>query len=198
MRYFSLILGSAMAGASMKLFLFPFNIPSGGAAGVSVLLFNLFGVPNGTGLFLLNAALLLLGYRIHGFQFVLRTLLTVSLMSLTIDLLPIGPPLRVEWLSASVGALCFGISMSIILYSGSTTGGMDILAKLIERKWGTRFGTNLFAINSAILLAAGALIGWHVTLFGISVQLLSNMMVNLFYKSNASVRVVLNKKEAYR
>lgn len=172
----------------MKLFLFPFNVPSGGAAGISVLLYNFLHIPNGMGLFLINAVLLILAYRFYGMGFVLRTLTTVFLMSVTVDVIPFAPPIHVMWISATVGALSFGVSMAIILASGSTSGGMDILAKWAEQKWGRSFGTNLFAINTTILLTAGALLGWHVALFGIYAQFLSNATINVLRKRKPKMR----------
>lgn len=163
----------------MKLFLFPYNIPSGGAAGISVLLHHLLLIPNGTGLFVLNALLLFMGLRLYGVSFTAKTMFTVFLMSVTVDLLPFQPPVSDRWVAATLGALGFGTSMSIILYSGSTTGGMDILAKWLEQRWGTPFGSNLFVINSLILLTAGALLGWQITVLGVYVQLLANGVINL-------------------
>lgn len=196
LKILTLVIGSFLAGVSMKLFLFPFNIPSGGAAGISVLLHNLLHIPNGMGLFVLNSGLLLLAFRLYGAAFVSRTLFTVFTMSVTVDLLPFQPPVSDSWIAAVFGALGFGVSMSIILYSGSTTGGMDILAKWLEQKWGLPFGTNLFVINSVILLTAGALLSWKITLLGVFVQFLSNSVINLLRKVRVTALQTPSKKEA--
>jgi uncharacterized membrane-anchored protein YitT (DUF2179 family) len=180
----------------MKLFLFPYNIPSGGAAGISVLLHHLLHIPNGTGLFVLNALLLLLGLRLYGLSFAAKTMFTVFLMSVTVDLLPFQPPVSDRWIAATLGAIGFGTSMSIILYSGSTTGGMDILAKWLEQQWGSPFGSNLFVINSLILLTTGALLGWQITLLGVYVQLLATGVVNLTRNIRSTAWQSPQQKEA--
>lgn len=130
------------AAASMALGLQVFAAPNfivcGGVSGIAAVLYNLWAVPIGASSLAMNLPLLLLGYRQLGRRFVLRTLRVVVIISLMMDVvfvrLGIGPYHGERLLAAIFGGAFTGLGLGLILMRGDTTGGSDILVKLIQRR----------------------------------------------------------------
>src|SRR3954453_15421953 len=82
--YFCLLFGASLQGMSMSLFLFPHSIPSGGAAGLALLLNHWYGLSLGFSLWLANIVFLLFALNYFGFTWTLRTIISVGTTSTTI------------------------------------------------------------------------------------------------------------------
>lgn len=136
----------------------PNEISAGGFTGISTLINYLTGIPSGIVLLVLNIPLVVLGFINLGGIFIFKTgiatvILSVSL-SVTENLLPTFVTDKV--LATLFGGVCMGAGLSLVLVRGATTGGIDILAKLINRKY--RFLTvgRLMLIMDVIVVGLSA------------------------------------------
>jgi uncharacterized membrane-anchored protein YitT (DUF2179 family) len=84
--YFCLLFGAFLQGMSMSLFLFPHSIPSGGAAGLALLLNHWFHLSLGFSLWLANIIFLFFALNYFGYTWTLRTIISVATTSMTITL----------------------------------------------------------------------------------------------------------------
>lgn len=150
---------AAMMALGIRVFAAPNMIVSGGVSGISSVLFVLFGLPIGVTSFLINVPLLLLGWRKLGQRFIIRTLRMVALTSLTTDMIFARiPSYYGEKLLVSLFAgLFLGIGLGLVLMRGDSTGGTDIIVKLIQKKYPHFSLGNLVMVTDALVVSMAAL-----------------------------------------
>ena len=134
---FATLLGSALFSAGFAMFLMPNEMSSGGISGLSMVIVELLGVGSVGGLTILfNLPLFLLGGIKIGKRFFLGSALGTVVSSVLIDALATLPAPEVEPLIAALygGVIC-GLGMGIVFVSGTSTGGSDILIRLLKLRW---------------------------------------------------------------
>ncbi len=132
--YVYIVLGCAIGGAAYPLFLVPNNIAPGGLTGVATVFNYLFGWPVGLTSMVMNIPLFLMGYRMMGGAFAFRSLVATVLFSVFIDLFRFQPMTDDVLLASVYGAIMLGVGLGLILRGGATTGGSDMIAKLIHHR----------------------------------------------------------------
>lgn len=169
-----LILGSAVISAiALNFFLIPGNIFSAGINGISQILSMLakdwIGIKINTGWLILvfNVPIGLLGWWKIGRGFTIYSFLTSLLTSLFAIIMPVQTLSHNPLLSALFGGILTGVGVAYPLKYGFSTGGMDIIAVILEKTTGKTIGTLMMAINLVIILIAGTLVGWENALYTI-------------------------------
>ena len=164
--YLQILLGSLVAAAAYPAFLVPNNIAPGGLTGVATILNFLFHWPVGTVSLLLNIPLFIIGYRAMGRIFAFRSLIATVLFSLLIDILPIRPVSTDPLLGTLFGGVVLGAGLGLILRGGATTGGSDMVARMVHRKLPfISVGMFLFAVDCLVVLGAAVAIGTEQALY---------------------------------
>lgn len=131
-----IVIGSVFYAAGVVLFLQPNNMVAGGVGGISVVLDHYTGIPTGTWVLFLNVPLLVLALWKLGVRFFVHTLCGVGFSSLFMNLLlPIGALTDDRFLAAACGGALVALGLGIIFRCRATTGGSDILARLIKLKY---------------------------------------------------------------
>jgi len=144
LRYAAITFGCVVYSLGVALFLDANEIAAGGVTGISIIINYLFetflNFPVNTGIiiFVINVPLLILGAIFFGRKFTLSTLYSTALSSLFIFLLEevIKVPAITEniVISAVVGGALYGSGLGLIFRMGSTTGGTDIIVKILRKK----------------------------------------------------------------
>ena len=181
--YLQLLAGCVLGAAAYPLFLTPNHIAPGGLTGIAVIFNYLWRWPVGTVSLALNIPLFIAGYRAMGKIFVFRSLLATMLFSLLIDLLPLPPMTEDPLLSTVFGGVLLGGGLGLILRGGATTGGTDMLAKMVHRR--LQFistGTFLFAFDFLVVAASGVTVGTTEALYA---------LINIYVSSRVIDAVVL-------
>lgn len=156
-----LVAGSLLFGASLGLLLSPNRLASGGIAGISVLLDSFLHVGVGSLTILLNAPLLIISAVVFGRRFVLGTSAAIAICGLSADRFSLLPPLTDDPLLASLfGGVLMGLGCGLVFLSGATTGGTDIVTKLILRR-SPHFSTGkvFLAIDGSVCITGGIVFG---------------------------------------
>ena len=123
--------GILFASIAVNMFLAPHSIVSGGASGVAIIINNLTGFPIGITMLLINIPLFIIGAKVLGVGFGIKSLYGTVMFSVLTDLTAGFPHLSENLLmSAIFGGVLFGLGFGIIFLSGATSGGTDILAAL--------------------------------------------------------------------
>lgn len=151
--------GGALYAAAVRVFLAPNDILLGGFTGISTVLHHLFGTPIGTVVFLLNVPLLVLAYRKFGAAFLLRTGLATLLSSAFMDLFALFLPVYTgdRLLGALFGGILGGAGLGLVFLRGATTGGADILSKLLRLKFPQMsMGRLILLLDLAVVLLSFA------------------------------------------
>ena len=131
------VLGSAIFALGFSLFLMPHDMNAGGISGLAQVVVEILGFGSvGTLSILINLPLFILGGIKIGKRFFAGSLLGMVLSSVLIDLFAMIPPVDMEPLLCVLygGAVC-GLGLGIVFISGTSTGGSDILVRLLKLKY---------------------------------------------------------------
>ena len=192
--YVRILLGALLGGAAYPLFLTPNRIAPGGITGVAMILNYLTQWPVGIVSLVLNLPLFLIGYRTMGRIFAFRSLVATVLFSLFIDILPLSPLTDDPLLGTLFGGVLLGAGLGLIMRGGATTGGSDMIARMVHRRFQfISVGSFLFAIDCAVVIAAGFLIGTTEALYAlINIFLTAKVMdaVIIGFSSNKACFVI--------
>lgn len=148
--------GSLLAGVSFRYFTYPNHIVSGGVTGICQIINMLTGLPVGAMTILFNIPLFIWAWKKLGRRFVALTGVCMVLSSLAIDLLePIAAPVTGAPLLAAVyGGLLKGAANGIIYTTGATTGGIDIPARMLRKKYPhINFSTFALCFDAVVIVA---------------------------------------------
>ena len=154
-----LLLGSVMFGLSVNLFIEPGQITMSGFTGISTTINHFFGTPIGIMLIFLNMPLLFLEWRRAGGAGVLRTGIGILFTSVAVDGLSfIRSDFTDPLLCAVFGGLIMGAGGGLLLTRGYTTGGSDLCAFLLTRKFRRlTTGRAILLIDVVIVVGSSAL-----------------------------------------
>ncbi len=136
--YALIIFGSIIQSIAISAFLLPSKIGIGGVTGIAMVINNMFNIKVGLLTIILNIPLFVFGFKLIGSKFAIRSGFVVVLSSLLIDYFNATfnfKPLEDILLSAIFCGVLFGISVYLIFMSFASTGGLDILAKIINSKF---------------------------------------------------------------
>lgn len=197
--YLQIIVGCILGGAAYPLFLTPGNIAPGGLTGLAMVINYLFHWPVGTVTLILNVPLFLIGWKFMGKRFVLRTLIATVLFSLLIDLLPLKPLTDDPLLSAIFGGVLLGIGLGLILRGEATTGGTDMLARMIHRSIpAISTGMFLMALDCAVVIVAAVAIGVTQALYAIICIYISSKVIDavmIGFSGNKACFIISGKSD---
>ena len=160
LRIFKVILGAAIFAAGIQFFYRPAELVSGGVTGIAMIINYLTGAPIGVMMVVLNVPLFLIALRHYGWRFLAGSLLGLLASSAFIDLFSLAPVrITTEPLLAAIyGGIIDGLGLGLVFSTGNTTGGTDVVAKLIRGRFPyINFGTMILTLD-ALIIAAYALI----------------------------------------
>ena len=135
------VAGSFIFGAGYAIFLGPNDLNAGGISGLAAIIVEIFN-PNGaipfvsvgTLTILINLPLFAIGGLKIGKRFFFGSLLGLGISSMVIDYLPMGIVLGEPLLAALYGGVATGIGLGLVFMSGTSTGGSDIVVRLVKLK----------------------------------------------------------------
>ncbi len=197
--YIEIVLGCVIGGAAYPLFLVPNNIAPGGLTGVATIFNYLWGWPVGVTSMALNLPLFVIGWKAMGKVFVFRSLVATFLFSAFIDLLQF-PPLTDDILLGSVyGALVLGVGLGLILRGGATTGGSDMIARMVHKQFPiVTVGMFLFLVDCAVILCAAFTMSARAALYALICIFISAKAVDLVLAGFGSAKacfIITNQGE---
>ena len=125
--------GITLTAIAISMFLVPNKIVNGGASGLATIIYYTIGLKPSISNAIINGILLLFALICFGRKFVAKTLLSIAGLTILIEVFSYFPPVTDNVLLASIfGAALYGIGIGIVLSQGSTTGGTDIMGRLIQ------------------------------------------------------------------
>lgn len=154
------ILGGFIYSAAVTMLISPNEISPGGFTGIATVLQYLFGLPTGAMLFALNIPVLIMGFISFGGIFIFKTAAATVIMSLTLEICEaVLPVFKVDEILACVfGGILMGLGLSLIMLKGATSGGVDIIAKFINRRYPHLTVGRLILFSDALVVAVTAIV----------------------------------------
>lgn len=186
-----LVLGSALAAAAFQFFTFPNSIVSGGATGIAQIIHLLSGLPTGVLNILLNIPLFIICWRHLGPKVLVGALSVMLMVSVFIDVFSLASFAATDdpLLASVYGGVLNGAGYGLIYTTGSTGGGIDILAKLLRRKYPhINFGNFILGMNVIVVLTFALLFQKYESCMYTMIEMfISSKVINLLlYGSNVS------------
>ena len=194
--YALILLGALVQALAMRLFLVPGQLVSGGISGAAQLINHYSGWPIGLMVFIGNAPLFLLGWRyLGGKRFVLRTVFAIAAFSLLTDLLvPFIPTNGVTndlVLNSLYGGLMLGVGLGLVYRGQGTSGGSDILGRILNHRFGISISQAYLATDSIVVLAAGFVFGWKFALYGLVMIYVSGLAAETTTEGSSVFRTAI-------
>ena len=198
--YLLILVGAAVYALAFDAFFVPNGIAFGGVTGLAQIL-NFFvpQVPVGTMVILFNIPLFLLGWRLFGRHMLISSLFAMTVSSLFIDLLPLFckfSPMEDKLLACIFGGVVLGVGLGITFLQGATTGGTEIVARLLKLKlsWLPMGKLLLLADLTVVALVALVFRSMGTALYGIVALYISTVVMDwvLYGMDNAKVAYIIS------
>ena len=178
--------GITLVAIAISMFLVPNKIVNGGASGLATIIYYTIGLKPSISNAIINGILLLFSLICFGKKFVAKTVSSIVGLTLLIEVFSYFPPVTDNVLLASIfGAVLYGMGIGIVLSQGSTTGGTDIMGRLIQHQrphW--KIGKILLGVDFFVIFLS--LITFKTTeavLYGILALFLSTNAIDWLMKS---------------
>ncbi len=184
---------SIVYAAGVSLFLDPNNLAPGGVTGVSVILNRLSGIETGTLYFLLNVPIVLLGIWKFGWRFIMKTAYAIFMTSAFTNLLSSYDALTDDpLLAALAGGVLMACGVGMIFKTGATTGGMDIIIKIIRQKYRHLKTGFLFQCTDIIIVGISGLVfrDLNIALYALLAVLICGRTLDYVLYGNDEARMI--------
>jgi len=195
-----LIIGTLIAAIGYAVFQVPHNIAAGGVSGIGILVNHFTGFSLAAFFFVANIPLLILGFIfLGGWRFLVSTLASVAIFSAATEaivrylplVLSAAPITQDVLLSAIFAGLIGGIGAGFVYASGATTGGTDIIGRIIQLRTGTPLSQVYLWVDGAIVAIAGVVFGWEIALYAILTVLLSGLAADYAMEGPSRTRTAI-------
>ncbi len=193
--YLFIIVGAIFLATGMVGFLIPNKIATGGIAGLSIILHHLFELPTGVILMLVNIPLLLLSLNYLGKKFAIRTIITIVIIALFVDLLgeiyAIAAFSDNTLLSSLYGGVFVGIGLGLIFKGESSAGAGTIIAKILNEKANIKTGDAILILDALVVVAAGVVFkDIELALWSLISIYVSAKLINLLLTGSKHQKIV--------
>ncbi len=179
--WFGIAVGSLLIALALDMFLVPNRIAAGGVTGLATIFFYVLRIPISWTIMALNFLLLFLCYRELGWRLMVRSLYGAVVTSVFVDLLQYRVPIPThDLLLASIyGGIVAGLGTGIVLRSGGTTGGTDLVARLVHKYLPITMGQALLGADSMVIVMAGVFFSAELALYALLGLLATSQVIDL-------------------
>ena len=194
--YLLITLGTLLQAFAIRLFLVPGHLVNGGISGLAQLINYYTNFPIGVMILIGNIPLLVLGWRhLGGTRFAIRTAYAVATVSIFTDLLVLFLPK--EGLSNDLvlntlyGGVLSGIGYGLVYRGHGTSGGTDILVKVINNWRSIPISQSYLITDSLIMFLGGLTYSWRNALYAIIMLFISGIAAELTTEGPNVVRTAV-------
>ncbi len=191
-----IVLGGLLQALALRTFLVPSLLVSGGISGLAQLSHYLWNFPIGIVTLLGNIPLFIIGWRyLGGPRFAIRTILAVFAYTIITDILveltgsaPITDDLL---LNSLYGGVVMGIGLGLVYMGRGTSGGTDILGRILNRRFGMSISLAYMLTDSFAVILAGFFFGWDRALYGLIMIYVSGVAADMVTQGTSVIREAL-------
>ena len=158
---FFITFGILMYAFGYTAFILPEHVVMGDVAGISALLFYAFKLPPGIAIWVLNLTMLVIAYRALSKQFVIRTVIGVTILSSLVGVLqplfeqyPVITPGEDKFMHVLIGGALGGAGLGIVFSHNGSTGGTDIIVALLNKYTRMSFGRAMQTCDICIICSS--------------------------------------------
>ena len=194
--YILIFCGTLLQALALRVFLVPAKLASGGVSGLAQIVNHYTGWPIGLMIFLGNLPLFLLGWRyLGGRRFVSRTgfaIITVSFFTdFLVPFLPQNGVTQDPVLNTLYGAIISGVGYGLVYRGQGTSGGSDILARILNHWRGISITMSYLITDSLVVFLAGLAFSWENALYALVLLYVTGLAAEAINEGSNVLRTVL-------
>lgn len=181
-KYLVIVLGSAVMGMGLGLFLIPAQIAPGGISGLSTVLHYLTGFPTGLIMLIINIPIFIVGALNFSKKYIFISFFGMLMLSVFIELFSMFMPVTSDVILASVfGGAFSGIGIGLVFRYGATTGGTDIIVMLLKKRFkNMSTGNFVILVDAIIVIFAGIVFKkWETVLYSTLAMIVASYMIDI-------------------
>ena len=161
--YAGITFGLLLYAFGFTFFLMPYEIVTGGVAGISAIVYYATSFPNSYTYFLVNAMLLGIGLKILGWKFLVKTIYAILMLTFLLEVMREAVPVDEQgnmvkilgegqnFMSLVIGCIMTGSALGIVFLNNGSTGGTDIIAASVNKFHNISLGTVLIFVDFIII-----------------------------------------------
>ena len=203
--YIGITFGLVMYAFGFTFFLMPYEIVTGGVAGIAAITQYATQIPNQYTYFLVNAALLLVGLKILGWKFLMKTIYAILVLTFLLGLMKefvprneAGEMVKIlgegqDFMSLIIGCMLTGSAMGLIFVNNGSTGGSDIIAASVNKYYKMSLGMVLVFVDFVVIGSClfipqfGTMLErLYMVVFGFCTMIIENFMLDYVYNRQRS------------
>ncbi|MDT2815831.1 YitT family protein [Vagococcus carniphilus] len=192
---FLIFIGTSIYSFGLVVFNIPNNLAEGGVTGITLIIYNMIGFNPAYSTLLLNIPLILIGLKIFGFRSLIYTLVGTFSLSLNILLWQkanIAISVDNDLLIAALLAGLFGgVGSGIVYKVGGTTGGTDIVARIIEKNIGLTMGRSMLILDVIVLILSLSYLSLKEMMYTLIAVFVFSIVVDFVQEGSYSARGIL-------
>lgn len=204
--YFFLTIYVFITAVGIVSFLIPNKIAAGGASGLAIVLNRFFHLPVGVLMYIVNVALFIIAFLVVGFDFSFKTIYCTFLLNFFVDFLDryaIIPKYEAGdyLLAVFFGDIITAFGMALTFTKNGSTGGTDILAKIINKFFAFPMGITILLFDFSIGLLAGVAYSSTIGMYSIMAIIINGLTIDFILKqleSSVTVFVISEKYDEVR
>ncbi len=212
--YFNITLGLMLYTLGFTVFLLPYEIVTGGIAGISAIVFYSTGFPVQYTFFIINAALIILALKTLGWKFLTKTIYATFMLTFMLELAqeivvqPDGTFYKLlgegnDFMSLVIGCIITGTALAVVFLNNGSTGGTDIVAAVVNKFHNISLGKALIMVDFCIIGSClfidsfGAIdLRFRKVVFGLCTMLIECLMLDyVMYWQRQSVQFMIFSKK---
>ncbi len=176
---FLITLGTIIACIGIKSVLIPQQMITGGFSGLGLLLYySTNSMTPGFWVMLLNIPVFIMGWKLVSRRFLLYSLYGMLIFTAILDIIQYKIIFDDPWLCVIAGGTLVGIGCGIILRSLGSGGGNDIIAIILNQKWGIRIGSYNFTFNFVLFACSFGFLDKNLILYSMATSYISSMLMD--------------------
>ncbi len=178
-----ILAGAVIDAAGISVLLYPNGIITGGIMGISMILNKLFSTPVGLLTIVFNVPLFIVAWRTQGLKFLVGSLLGMGLSSVLLDVFSLFTTVYVtsnQLLAGIIGGAVSGFGMGIIYSAGGSTGGVDIVAKVLRRRYPyANLGSIVMVLNAVVFALYALVLGkYEAAMYSVVTAFVSSRVID--------------------
>ena len=187
-----IIIGATLYSVGLEIFLIPNHLIDGGVVGISIMANHFIYVPLGILTFVLNIPFFVIGYKQIGKTFAFSTTFSVICYSIGVSILKPIPGITQDILLASVfGGIIVGLGIGIIIRSGGSTDGTEVVAIILDKRINFSLGEIIMFFNFFILTTAGFIFGWDRAMYSLIAYFIAIKVIDVVVEGIGESKAVI-------
>ncbi len=206
--YLPIMLGTAIYAFGLHYFIIPNLLMEGGITGIAILLNYSLSLPPSITTLVLNIPLFVLGWYVFG-KFTMASTIFGTL-SLSLFLWVMEVAIKFQWLDpfytqedyllvALYAGVTLGTGLGIVFRYGATTGGSDIIARIVQKKWGWSMGQFILIMDVVVISASLFYIPKEKVLYTLVTVFIASRMIDFIQEGAYAAKaftIITNHSEA--